>query len=241
MITFPYGNSNFHKIRTSGMLYLDRTWAIPALESAAEQLVFLRPRRFGKSLLLSTLANYYDINTASEFETLFGGLAVGNNPTPEHNQYLILRWDFSKVSGQGNIEQIKQNLFEHINTAMREFVEKYRSILTTTPTIIADNGIASFDSLAGVVKNSGHTIYLLIDEYDNFANEVLVHDAGNTRRYYDLLESEGIVKTLFKVVKGSVSEGKISRVFITGVSPLVLSDIRTYALTDVVILWKKKF
>jgi hypothetical protein len=225
MITFPYAISDFHLLRAKRYLYLDRTDCLAKLEEAGRQLVFLRPRRFGKSLLLSTLANYYDINTADEFETLFGGLAVGNNPTPEHNQYLILRWDFSKVSGQGDIEQIKQNLFEHINTAMREFVEKYRSILTTTPTIIADNGIASFDSLAGVVKNSGHTVYLLIDEYDNFANEVLVHDAGNTRRYYDLLESEGIVKTLFKVVKGSVSEGKISRVFITGVSPLVLSDM----------------
>ncbi|OQX09500.1 MAG: AAA family ATPase [Thiothrix lacustris] len=225
MIKFPYAISDFHKMRTRKMLYLDRTDAISALEQAGEQLVFLRPRRFGKSLLLSMLANYYDINTAGEFETLFGGLSVGNNPTSEHNQYLILRWDFSKVSGQGNIEQIKQNLFEHINTTMREFVEKYRSILTTTPNIIADNGIASFDSLAGVVQNSGHTVYLLIDEYDNFANEVLVHDAGNTKRYYDLLESEGIVKTLFKVVKASVSEGKIARVFITGVSPLVLADM----------------
>lgn len=225
MIKFPYAISDFHALRTQGYFYFDRTTALPALEDAAKQLVFLRPRRFGKSLLLSMLAHYYDINTAGEFETLFGGLAVGDNPTPEHNQYLILRWDFSKVSGQGDVEQIKQNLFEHINTAMREFVEKYRSILTTTPTIIADNGIASFDSLAGVVKNSGHTVYLLIDEYDNFANEVLVHDAGNAKRYYDLLESEGIVKTLFKVIKGSVSEGKISRVFITGVSPLVLSDM----------------
>ncbi|OQX14831.1 MAG: AAA family ATPase [Thiothrix lacustris] len=224
MIIFPYGNSNFHKIRTSGMLYLDRTWAIPALESAAEQLVFLRPRRFGKSLLLSTLANYYDINTADEFETLFGGLAVGNNPTPEHNQYLILRWDFSKVSGQGDVEQIKQNLFHHINRTAERFYSQYAAIVTAG-TVFETDALATFDALLNAVEASGHTVYLLIDEYDNFANEVLVHDAGNAKRYYDLLESEGIVKTLFKVVKGSVSEGKISRVFITGVSPLVLSDM----------------
>jgi hypothetical protein len=225
MITFPYGNSNFHKIRTSGMLYLDRTWAIPALESAAEQLVFLRPRRFGKSLLLSTLANYYDINTAGEFETLFGGLAVGNNPTPEHNQYLILRWDFSKVSGQGNIEQIKQSLFKHLNERMAGFVQNYQPLLQFPINIYPDDALATLESLGNAVQNSGHTVYLLIDEYDNFANEVLVHDAGNAKRYYDLLESEGIVKTLFKVIKGSASEGKIARVFITGVSPLVLSDV----------------
>jgi hypothetical protein len=225
MIKFPYAISDFHALRTQGYFYLDRTTAIPALEDAAKQLVFLRPRRFGKSLLLSTLANYYDINTADEFETLFGGLAVGNNPTPEHNQYLILRWDFSKVSGQGDIEQIKQSLFEHVNQTIKGFARRYQTLLDEAIDIIADNAIASFESLTNVVQNSGHTVYLLIDEYDNFANEVLVHDAGNAKRYYDLLESEGIVKTLFKVVKGSVSEGKISRVFITGVSPLVLSDM----------------
>lgn len=225
MLKFPYAISDFHALRTQGYLYLDRTTAIPDLETAGKQLVFLRPRRFGKSLLLSMLAHYYDINTAGAFDTLFGGLAVGNNPTPEHNQYLILRWDFSKVSGQGDIEQIKQNLFEHLNQTVKAFARRYQDKLDETIDIIADNALASFESLTNAVQNSGHSVYLLIDEYDNFANEVLVHDAGNTKRYYDLLESEGIVKTLFKVIKGSVSEGKIARVFITGVSPLVLSDM----------------
>lgn len=224
MIKFPYAISDFHALRTQGYFYLDRTTAIPTLEDAGKQLVFLRPRRFGKSLLLSTLANYYDINTSGEFETLFGGLAVGNNPTPEHNQYLVLRWDFSKVSGQGDVEQIKQNLFAYLNQEMKGFARFYQHLLTESIDILED-ALASFASLLNAVKNSGHTVYLLIDEYDNFANEVLVHDAGNAKRYYDLLESEGIVKTLFKVIKGSVSEGKISRVFITGVSPLVLSDM----------------
>ena len=94
LITFPYGNSDFHAIRTEGKLYLDRTQHIPALERAGEQLVFLRPRRFGKSLLLSTLANYYDINRADEFETLFGDLTIGQTPAVKHTRYLVLRWDF---------------------------------------------------------------------------------------------------------------------------------------------------
>jgi hypothetical protein len=225
MIQFPYGISDFHLIRTKGYLYLDRTTAIPDLEAVGRQLVFLRPRRFGKSLLLSTLANYYDRHTADEFPALFGDLAIGKNPTAERNQYLILRWDFSKISGQGDIEQIKRNLFEHINVAVEEFVEKYRNTLTSAVTVLPHNAIASFESLAGVVKNSGHTLYLLIDEYDNFANEILTSDPHDRVRYHDLLEGEGVLKTLFKVIKASASEGKISRVFITGVSPVVLSDM----------------
>jgi hypothetical protein len=225
MIYFPYGISDFQRIRSQGMLYLDRTAHIPAIEAAGDQLVFLRPRRFGKSLLLSMLANYYDLYAADEFPSLFGDLAIGKNPTAERNQYLILRWDFSKVSGQGDIEKIKRNLFEHINAAVEEFVEKYRNILTSAVTILPHNAIASFESLAGAVKNSGHTLYLLIDEYDNFANEILTSDPHDRVRYHDLLEGEGVLKTLFKVIKASATEGKISRVFITGVSPVVLSDM----------------
>lgn len=225
MLKFPYAISDFRALRTEGYLYLDRTASIPALEEAGKQLVFLRPRRFGKSLLLSMLAHYYDLNMAGEFDALFGNLAIGSNPTPERNQYLILRWDFSKVSGQGDIEQIKRNLFKHINECMAGFVQTYQSLLKFAVRIHDDNALATLESLTNAVKHSGHTLYLLIDEYDNFANEVLVHDLGNGRRYQDLLESEGIVKTLFKVIKGSASEGKISRVFITGVSPLVLSDM----------------
>ncbi len=225
MIKFPYAISDFCALRTQGYVYLDRTTALSDLEDAGKQLVFLRPRRFGKSLLLSMLANYYDINTAGEFDALFGDLAVGSNPTLEHNQYLILRWDFSKVSAQGDVEQIKAHLFNHLNERMTGFVQSYQTLLKFPVRIHDDDALATLESLGNAVKNSGHTLYLLIDEYDNFANKVLVHEPHNQQRYYDLLEGEGIVKTLFKVIKGSASEGAIARVFITGVSPLVLSDV----------------
>ncbi|WP_020396956.1 AAA family ATPase [Thiolinea disciformis] len=226
MIRFPYGMSNFHAIRTEHYLYLDRTAHIPLLEETGKQLVFLRPRRFGKSLLLSTLAHYYDIKTADQFETLFGDLAVGRNPTPEHNCYLILRWDFSNVLAQGSAEQIKQNLFDHINVRIQGFINQYREQLPDVQiNLLRDNALSSFEQLATVVQEHGHQLYLLIDEYDNFANEVLVRDAHNTRPYRELLEGEGILKGLFKIIKASAAEGKIARVFITGVSPLVLADM----------------
>ena len=120
---------------------------IPTLEEAGRQLIFLRPRRFGKSLLLSMLANYYDVRTVDDFDNLFGDLAIGQQPTAEHNQYLILRWDFSKVSAQGDSEQIKRNLFAHVNVAIQGFQVRYQQYLTTTPQIYADNAIASFESL----------------------------------------------------------------------------------------------
>lgn len=224
MPPFPYAISDFHALRSQGYLYLDRTAAIADLEAAGKQLVFLRPRRFGKSLLLSMLAHYYDIQMAGEFAALFGGLAIHQQPTAEHSQYLILRFDFSKVSAKGNVDDIQRSLFTHINLAIQDFLQRYQPLLKHTVEVM-DDALGSLQSVMDAVKNSGYGIYLLIDEYDNFANEVLVHDVGNRQRYTDLLESEGIVKTLFKIIKAGASEGKIARVFITGVSPLVLSDM----------------
>ncbi len=225
MIKFPYGISDFHRIRTDGYLYVDRTAYIPTLEDADRQLIFLRPRRFGKSLLLSMLANYYDVQTAGEFAVLFGDLAIGQQPTPEHNQYLILRWDFSKVSAQGDSEQIKRNLFAHVNVAIQECARRYQPLLQYPVDVNEADALTSLQSLLSVVQQSGQAIYLLIDEYDNFANDVLMQDVSDEQRYRELLEGEGILKTLFKIIKASASEGKISRVFITGVSPVVLSDM----------------
>ena len=224
MIKFPYAISDFHALRSQGYLYLDRTTAIPDLEAAGKQLVFLRPRRFGKSLLLSMLAHYYDIHMAGEFAALFGGLAISQQPTAEHNQYLILRFDFSKVSAKGNVDDIQRSLFIHLNQSIQDFMQRYQPLLKH-PVAIMEDALGSLQSVMDAVKNSGYGIYLLIDEYDNFANEVLVHDVGNRQRYSDLLESEGVVKALFKIIKAGASEGKIARVFITGVSPLVLSDM----------------
>ena len=82
---FPYGLSDFRTLIQEGYFYQDRTDRIPMLEEAGRQLIFIRPRRFGKSLLLSMLEHYYDVNQAARFDALFGHLAIGRHPTPQRN------------------------------------------------------------------------------------------------------------------------------------------------------------
>ncbi|MCP4702544.1 MAG: AAA family ATPase, partial [Gammaproteobacteria bacterium] len=85
-LEFPYGLANFRRLIQEGYLYLDRTDRIPLIEEAGQQLIFLRPRRFGKSLWLSVLENYYDNARADNFEKVFGHLAIGKNPTPNRSR-----------------------------------------------------------------------------------------------------------------------------------------------------------
>ena len=218
---FPYGLSDFSKLIQGGYFYQDRTDRIPLLEAAGDQLIFIRPRRFGKSLLLSMLEHYYDIKRAAQFEALFGHLAIGKNPTPRHNQYFVMKWDFSLVKAQGDVKEIEAALHRHINTAIKACAANYG---WHDIEITADDAVDSLSSLLIRVRREKQRLYLLIDEYDNFANDVLM--AGRKQTYYEaLLYGEGLLKTVFKAVKAAAGGQGLDRVFITGVSPVVLSDM----------------
>lgn len=221
---FPYALNDFATLIQEGYFYQDRTDRIPQLEDAGRQLLLIRPRRFGKSLLLSMLEHYYDVNQADQFDALFGHLAIGRNPTPLHNQYFVMKWDFSLVKAQGDVREIEAALHQHLNDRMADFAACYAADLTQPISLHPSNAISSLESVLMAVRATGRKIYLLIDEYDNFANEVLM--AGRKPDYYEaLLYGEGLLKTVFKAVKAGAGGRGIDRVFITGVSPIVLSDI----------------
>ncbi|MGE0087217.1 MAG: AAA family ATPase [Desulfococcaceae bacterium] len=222
---FPYGICDFYQIITEDYYYADRTDRIPLIEEAGKHLLFLRPRRFGKSLLLSTLENYYDAAKADEFEKLFGHLSIGKNPTKRHSSYFVMKWDFSAVSPQGDAEQIQQALYDHINGRIQVFGKYYADFLTDKIEINRTNAPDSLQSLLTAIQGTPWPLYLIIDEYDNFANEVMMTGQKQTQRYKDLLYGEGAVKTVFKAVKAAGAGLGLDRVFITGVSPVVLSDI----------------
>ncbi len=223
---FPYGISDYYEIITENYFYVDRTDKIHQIEKAGKYLLFLRPRRFGKSLLLSMLRNYYDIGKGNEFDRLFGTLSIGQNPSPKHNQYFILKLDFSAVSSLGNAEKIAQNLHDHINGCIELFKVHYRNYLDYNIILDSRNSLRSLHSLMAAVQQTSFKLYLLIDEYDNFANELMMMGQSiNQKQYEELLYGEGFFKTIFKTIK-SLTEGQgLDKVFITGVSPVVMADI----------------
>ena len=223
---FPYGLCDFNKIITDKLFYCDRTDRIATLENTGYYLLLLRPRRFGKSLLLSMLENYYDIARKERFHELFGHLLIGKNPTHLHNKYFILKWDFSCVDPSGSAEDIKRAFHDHINACIKAFMSDYEDYLSREIEVDPQNAINSIKSLLSVTRKSGHPVYLLIDEYDNFANEVMMGVRREKKDIYEaLVYEEGPLKTLFKAVKSATDGSGFDRSFITGVSPVVMSDI----------------
>jgi hypothetical protein len=226
IMKFPYGISDFKKVNTRGYFYCDRTDKIPLLEKSDFQL-FIRPRRFGKSLVLSMLENYYDVAKKDEFESIFGNLKIGKNPTDLRNSYFILKFDFSCVDPTGSAEDVKKSLFNHINACISGFYKLYKYKGFDLPDIEVDREDAFFSMKALItsVSMTPHPVYLLIDEYDNFANTVMMGVQSTGKRYEALVHDEGPLRTFFKAVKSSTSGSMFDRVFITGVSPVVMSDI----------------
>nr|VFK19621.1 MAG: PD-(D/E)XK nuclease superfamily protein [Candidatus Kentron sp. LPFa] len=219
---FPYGIADFQTIREEDYLYIDRTDRVALMEDAGKQLLFLRPRRFGKSLWLSTLENYYDLARSDRFDAIFGGLFIGQNPTPRRSSYVVMVWDFSTVDTQGDVDYIRGALYRHMNVCIDDVLARYPGI-GRFPLI--DDAIANFQALVKAIGRAGHKLYLFIDEYDNFANEVMVTRSRGIKRYRELVGSEGVLKSLFKSIKSMARGQGLDRVFMTGVSPVVMSDV----------------
>jgi len=219
----PYGIGDFEKIRKEHFYYVDKTQIIKELEKH-QYPFFIRPRRFGKSLLISTLEHYYDIEKKDAFDELFKGLWIHEHPTEERNSYLVLRLDFSGIETDKGKESLFNSFLWKVKMKAIEFVNRYDAYYTqgSIQTIQkVENPSSVIDALCTLKTDK--QIYLLIDEYDNFANDLI--GANEDNLYYDILSKTGFVRTFYEAIKSGAQEGAISRIFMTGVSPIMLDDL----------------
>ncbi|HHW58021.1 MAG TPA: AAA family ATPase [Clostridia bacterium] len=227
MMKIPYGMSNFRAMREEGYLYVDKTMYIEKIENLnSKYLFFIRPRRFGKSLFLSTLDNYYDINNEKDFEKLFGDLYIGKNPTRLKNSYMILKLNFSGLNTE-NKDQLKESFLLSVKNSINALLGRYEGILGNTEEIrekidqITDIN-AVIMTLINEVKKVGKKVYLIIDEYDHFANDIIA--MGDNEFYREIVRASGFVRDFYETLKIG-TESVIDRIFITGISPIMLDDL----------------
>ncbi len=228
----PYGISNFAHLRKDNYLYVDKTRFVEILENENSPYQFLiRPRRFGKSLFISLLENYYDIKNKEGFDDLFKGLYIGDNPTPLKNSYLILRFSFAAIITGESRERLIDSFDFEVSRTVQYSLKKYESILGKQQ---LPGGITGAEQVIKFFITKAHEaeqkVFVLIDEYDNFANDLI--GTGNTALYYDLMRSEGYVRAFYKALKdGTLSS--VYRIFVTGVSPIMLDDLTSgFNITD---------
>ena len=220
----PYGMQNFEDVIKEDCYYVDKTPFIEQIEESNKYFFYIRPRRFGKTLTLSMLENYYDINKKDKFDEIFGKLYIGQNPTPEHNTYLIIHLNFAEVAA--GLDDYKDGLDNHCRLVFNFFCDIYAHILpanTKEGMEKLTDAVSQLRFLCQKCQEVGKKIYLFIDEYDNFTNMILAHEE-HLMRYRNQTHGEGYLRQFFNTIKGAAGN-TLGRVFVTGVSPVTMDDL----------------
>ena len=221
----PYGWADFKAIRLENRLYVDKTRFVHALEEE-RYAFFIRPRRFGKSCWVSLLDNYYERNRADAFEAVFGGTDLGRHPTENRHRYVVLRFNFSAFKNA--LETLEYHFEEYCQLVIRHALERNADLFPEA----ARQHIRSPSSVNGQLNelflyagDHGIPLYVLIDEYDNFANTVLAYHG--TEAYQSFTHGGGFYRNFFATLKDGAgqSDGGLERMFITGVSPITMDDV----------------
>jgi len=220
MKKIPYGISNFKQLRESNSLYIDKTRFIELLEQQADYAIFLRPRRFGKSLFISTLWYYYDERYEQHWQTLFTDLYIGKHPTALRSRYKILFLEFSGIVTD-TIASTYRGFNNKIKTTLLSFLDTYHYSQATQDALKEFNNAEDIMSaFFEITKND--KIYLLIDEYDHFANSLLSSDFN---LFKEIVSKGGFVRSFYETIKTATQKGIVERLFISGVTPITLDSL----------------
>ena len=220
MKKLPYGISNYEELIEDGYYYVDKTMYIEKLENLAEKrILFLRPRKFGKTLFTSMLENYYDVKKANKFEELYGETYIGKHPTKLKNSYNILKFNFSGIDTTDE-ETTMKGFKSKVIASIKLFVERYGLDFYINAEDEAENILDNLIK-AFIIQKNNEKIYVIIDEYDHFANELL---GFNTNQFKNLVSKNGKVRKWYEILKEG-TESVVDRIFITGVAPITLDSL----------------
>lgn len=217
----PYGVASFRDIKQGNFLFVDKTHFIKELEKLGSPYVlFLRPRRFGKTLLTTMLQAYYDRSCSREYERLFCDTWIYKRGGDSQGKYFVLRFDFSGIGSSDVVAEFMTALRDGV----QDFFRRY-AIHNSTEFVFADYASPAefmrffFMRVADFV---GNNLYIIIDEYDQFANEIL---AENKSLFRQMTSADGFLKNFYSVLKSKTANGMISRIFMTGVTSVSVDSI----------------
>ena len=215
----PYGIANFKQVRQENLYLVDKTMYFERMEQAGHFLFLVRPRRFGKSLFLNMLEAYYDINEKDNFPELFKGLYVAEHPTENRNRFLVLHLDFSLVGSR--LENLEEDFNRYCGGEVDSFIDSYKRFYE--PQVVErvlneKTAVGKLNQVRMATKKRGLKLYLIVDEYDNFTNNVL--NTKGHEAYHALTHGTGFYRDVFKVFKPM-----FDRIIMLGVSPITLDDL----------------
>ena len=215
----PTGISQFRSISDSNLYYVDKTMYLPKMEAVSDFLFFIRPRRFGKSLFLSMVGDYYDCENPKDIDEEFKGTWIADHPLDTKGKFQVLNLDFSQVAEDKS--RLRSDFDTYFDLKMNAFIRKYAKYYseeTVKAVMEAKVPKAKISAFIDEAKEKDYQLYLIIDEYDNFTNVVLNEQGHEV--YHELTHGSGFYREIFKSFKPN-----FTRILFMGVSPITLNDL----------------
>ncbi len=224
LLNNPYGQSSFDLFRHDEQAYVDKSLIIKYLDDKgmSKYPVLLRPRRFGKSTFVRMLMCYYDISYMTRYEELFSGTKIYNEDLPSHNSYHVICFDFSDVDGSTEDDLIS-SFFSSVSVGIDDFKLRYPEFKFDYSCIKETAPAKLFVEFAKAYKNYSKqkNLYILIDEYDNFVNQILSRDI---ELFLNITSKNGFLKSFYAAIKAQTGFS-VAKTFITGVSSVSLDSL----------------
>jgi hypothetical protein len=167
------------------------------------------------------------LSFAQAFEALFKDTYIGMKPTAERGKFLVLSLSFSMVS----VKNVETAFHRYINDSVADFSERYHGpgTLKKPIEINHENCFSSLTRLFDAVKRSGKQVYLIVDDYDALANQIMLtvdtfNKDQDMEQYRKLIASKESLLQLFGDTVKFHSSTSIGRMFFTGITPMAYAD-----------------
>ena len=220
----PYGQYLYEDFRQGNRAFADKSSIIKSLdeESLSYYPVLLRPRRFGKSTFVQMLKCFYDISYEDRYEELFSGTHIYQEGLASHNSYHVIDFDFSSVSTL-DLNQLLTSFSLAISDGISDFKRRYPDFIFDYSKIdkLDPAGLFTEFSMTYADYAGKKKLYVLIDEYDNFANELLSQDI---ELFLSITGKNSFLKKFYASIKNQIKRS-IAKTFITGVSSVSLDSL----------------
>jgi hypothetical protein len=233
LLSTPYGEVAYETFRKLGRAFVDKSSVIKDLEDSKTPLypVLLRPRRFGKSTFVQMLKCFYDISYKDRYEEIFNGKNIYTANLSSHNTYHVINFDFSMVNSQSNTSMLN-SFFSAVATGIDDFMIRYPDFVFDYSELDKSDSVTLFNNFASAyskyakncfTKGSIGRLYVMIDEYDNFANQIL---SQNIKLFRTITGDNGFLKAFYAAIKAAAANANcIAKTFITGVSSVSLDSL----------------
>ena len=224
LLSNPYGEVAYETFGKLGRAIVDKTLVIKDLEDKNTPLypVLLRPRRFGKSTFVQMLKCFYDLSYKDRYDEIFSTKKIYAENLASHNTYHVIDFDFSGISGYER-DTLIDSFIIAVDLGIADFMERYPDFVfnPTEAEKKTPSGFIRAFFKAYKLYPAKKSLYIMIDEYDNFANSVLSEDLD---LFKVITSSGGFLKDFYSAIKDGASS-IVAKTFITGVSSVSLDSL----------------